>query len=100
MALETGKYNIVCMAKLGKIEAVMDCKVDGNTFTGELSAMGSTQPVQNGVIDGESFSCSVKIKTPLGMKETKVSGTTDGNNISGTLNMKMIGELKYTGAKS
>lgn len=70
MALVTGKYNIECVAKIGKIEAVMDCVVSGNTFTGELSAMKGVQPIADGVIDGENFSCSVKIKTPLGMKDT------------------------------
>jgi hypothetical protein len=99
MALETGKYAVECKAKIGLIKGFFNATVDGGALTGSLDVLGSDEPLSDGKVEGDDFSCSVKVKTPLGKKDSQVTGKCIDGNITGNLKIKMIGDLKYTAKK-
>lgn len=52
--------------------------------------MGATAEIGDGVLDGNHFYHTMKMKTPMGNMKIKVDGKLEGDMISGTLKAMMI----------
>jgi hypothetical protein len=93
-----GTFAIVVDSPIGQQEGSLDYTVDGDVLTGSASALGETAEISDGKVDGNSFSHKIKTKTSMGKMKMQVSGTVDGDTISGEFKMT-FGSMPFTGVR-
>ena len=96
----TGKWDFVVHTFMGDMTSHMDFKVDGNvlTGTGEDAANGAVGTVENGVFENGEFSYDLTIKTAVGEMTNHLTGTVDGDTITGKSSNAM-GTFDVTGTR-
>ena len=97
MAVE-GTYNVTVEAMGKKAHGTLELHVSGNTLTGNVRAAGMTVDVQDGRVNGDSFTGAVEADTPLGHKKASVKGSVAGDTISGELKAGLL-KAKFTGTR-
>lgn len=80
-----GKWELTVHTFMGDMRSIMEYKVaDGVlTGTGTDASNGATAEIQNGKFDGKNFSYSLTIKTAVGEMTNELSGTVEGDKITG-----------------
>lgn len=92
-----GTWNIEAKTFQGKSEGSMTLNEDG---TGKVEAMGLEAPLSDIVIDGDKFTAVCNAQHPrMGKISIKVKAAVTGDEISGTLKMK-IGGARFTGTRA
>ena len=71
-------------------------KQEGDTLTGEMSAQGQSQPVENGKVDGDSLTWEAKITSPMPMT-LEFEGSLDGENLTGNVKLGAFGSSTFSG---
>lgn len=97
MAID-GTYKVILKTAQGDLESILTYKTEGNVLTGSVTALGNSAEVENGKVDGNSFEHSMKMQSPMGKLKTNVTGTVDGDSISGKMKM-LIGNMTYAGTR-
>lgn len=98
MAVE-GTYNVTVEAMGKKAHGTLELRVSGSTLTGNVRAAGMTVEVQDGRVNGDSFTGAVEADTPLGHKKASVKGFVSGDSISGELKAGLL-KAKFTGTRA
>ena len=98
MAVE-GTYNVTVEAMGKKAHGMLELRVSGSTLTGNVRAAGMTVDVQDGRVNGDSFTGAVEADTPLGHKKASVKGSVAGDTISGELKAGLL-KAKFTGTRA
>lgn len=95
-----GKWTFVVHTYMGDMTSNMDFQVDGEklTGTGEDAANGAVAEVQDGVYKDNQFSYKLTIKTAVGEMTNELSGTVDGDTITGK-SKNAMGEFDVTGTR-
>ncbi|MCF0143234.1 MAG: hypothetical protein HUJ75_07645 [Parasporobacterium sp.] len=80
-----GKWNVTVHTFMGDMRSQYDIKVNGNALEGTAtdSSSGATAPIENGQFDGTNFSWSITIKTPVGEMTNNLTGTFEGDKLTG-----------------
>lgn len=95
-----GVFNIIAkMPVLGRQKGNISFTVDGDSVTGSTTFMRNLVPMENVVIDGNSFSGTADAPSPTGKMRMEISGTVDGDAISGEIKSP-LGTFKYSGERA
>lgn len=98
MAID-GKWEITINSPMGAQKATLDLKAEGATLSGSQTAMGGTQAVTNGKIDGNNLSWSGSITSPMPMT-LEFNGTVDGDKLSGSVKAGAFGSFPFSGGRA
>lgn len=96
----TGKWNVSAKTPMGTMKFVFDMTAEGNALTGTVTFQGNASEITNGTINGNEFSFSTRLQTPMGVKATDIVGTADEDSLSGKATVKMMGTHAYTGTRA
>ena len=94
-----GTYNVTVEAMGKKAHGTLELHASGKTLTGNVRAAGMTVEVQDGRVNGDSFTGAVEADTPLGHKKANVKGSVSGDSISGELKAGLL-KAKFTGTRA
>ena len=82
MAID-GTYKGTAKAFLGSADFELRLETSGTALSGTASVMGIEAELQNGKVDGDSFSFQAEGDSPLGHMVLDVKGTVSGDRITG-----------------
>ena len=98
MALD-GKYNIRLKTPLGHMKAVVTMEEKDGKVSGNITCMASVAPFENGVVDGNKFSFSAIMPTPLGKIKFDMSGSVEGDAFNAETDSS-LGHIVITGERA
>jgi hypothetical protein len=93
-----GTYECITKSPMGDQKSDMTVVVDGDTFTGtNAGAMGSME-MENGKIDGNKLTWSMKMTVPMPMT-LEGEATIDGDTLTGSVKAGAFGTFPLTGTR-
>ncbi len=93
-----GTYECVTKTPMGDQKSDVTIVVDGDTFTGtNAGAMGSMD-MENGKVDGNKLTWTMKMTVPMPMT-LEGEATVDGDAITGTVKAGAFGAFPLTGTR-
>lgn len=90
-----GTWTVEARGREGKL----DLRANGNELTGHVSVMGIEADIQDGKLNGSNFTGTIEADGPVGHVKAKLSGTVDGDNLTGTLKVGIV-KTKLTGSRA
>ena len=94
-----GTYDCVTKTPMGDQSSKFTVNVDGDTFTGNnAGAMGSME-VENGKVDGNRLTWTMKMTVPMPMT-LECDATIDGDALNGSVKAGMFGTFAMTGTRA
>lgn len=91
----TGKWNVVTQLPIGPGNPSFDIQQDGKTLTGTYTGALGSSPI-SGSIEGNAF----KFTFTASNIDCEYTGTLAGDEISGTLSLKGLGDGTFKGTRS
>ena len=98
MAID-GKWNLTLKTPLGARSSTLEVKSAGGKLTGTQTAEDTSQPIDNGKVNGDEASWSVDITSPMPMT-LSFNGAVAGDSLSGTVRLGAFGESTFTGERA
>jgi len=99
MADVDGTWDTVVKSPLGDQKSTLTVKSDGSTFTGtNAGAMGSVD-IDDGKVDGNTISWTMKMTVPMPMT-LDCTATIDGDTITGNVGAGAFGSFPMTGTRA
>jgi hypothetical protein len=80
-------------------EGTFTFSADGDTLSGHVSVMGIEADLQDGKLNGSNFTGTIEANGPVGHVKAKLSGTVDGDSLTGTLKVGIV-KTKLTGSRA
>jgi len=97
MAID-GTYNIEIDTPMGKQEAKLNMKADGNKLTGTMeNDMGKNDIT--GTTKGNDVSWGLEINSPMGNMKLEFNGKVSGDEITGEVKIGSFGSSHFKGIK-
>jgi hypothetical protein len=84
---------------MGPQPSTLVLTADGDSLTGSQSAQGSTSPISNGKIDGDTLTWSNSITTPFPMT-LEFTGKVDGDTLTGSVKAGSFGSFPFAGGRA
>ncbi|GHU85182.1 hypothetical protein FACS189473_3940 [Spirochaetia bacterium] len=97
MAID-GTYKIIAKAPMGNQDGTLVYKTEGGVLTGSITVFGTSYPIEDGKLEGTDFEYIVKFKNPMGSTKTTITGTVDGDTITGKMKAMML-TMNFSGTK-
>lgn len=94
-----GTYTVAVEAFGNRAQGTVELRTEGTGLAGTVRAMGMDAQLQDGRTSGSSFTGSIEGPTPLGTKRFEVSGTVEGDRISGSLAAFML-SIPFEGTRA
>jgi hypothetical protein len=94
-----GTWNITVNSPMGPQPSTLVLTADGDSLTGSQSAQGSTSPISNGKIDGDTLTWSNSITTPFPMT-LEFTGKVDGDTLTGSVKAGSFGSFPFAGGRA
>jgi len=102
MASLEGKWKLIVKTFMGDMRSLHELKVKGTKVTGIVIDIGTGNKgkVEDGKLDGDSFSYSVTVNTPVGEMTNHLTGSVnaEGNMISGK-SKNAMGEFEFSASR-
>lgn len=93
-----GTYECITKTPMGEQKSDFTVVVDGDTFTGSnVGAMGSMD-VENGKVDGNKLTWSMKMTVPMPMT-LEGEATIDGDTLTGSVKAGAFGTFPMNGTR-
>ncbi len=93
-----GTYECVTKTPMGDQKSDVTIVVDGDTFTGSnVGAMGSME-LENGTVDGNKLTWSMKMTVPMPMT-LEGEATVEGDTLTGGVKAGAFGTFAMTGTR-
>jgi hypothetical protein len=93
-----GTYECITKSPMGDQKSDVTIVVDGDTFTGtNAGAMGSMD-MENGKVDGNKLTWSMKMTVPMPMT-LEGEATIDGDTLTGSVKAGAFGTFPLTGTR-
>lgn len=93
-----GTYDCVTKTPMGDQKSKVTITVDGDTFTGtNVGAMGSMD-LENGKVDGNKLTWSMKMTVPMPMT-LEGEATVDGDTLTGSVKAGAFGSFPMNGTR-
>ena len=80
-----GTYQITAKSIMGDQPGSFCYAIEDGKLTGTATAMGQTVAIENGVVDGNKFSHTMTMATPMGVMTMPVKGEVYGDRINGVM---------------
>jgi hypothetical protein len=93
-----GKYEIIMKTPMGTKKGTVILRVDGDTIRGRLDIMGNSIMLENGTVNGNSFTFRGELKIPMGKVAFLVEGSIDGDRLTAITKTKK-GNMSITGKR-
>ncbi|MFM5884733.1 MAG: hypothetical protein ACKOQ3_05295 [Novosphingobium sp.] len=94
----SGTYEYVTKSPMGDQKSDVTINADGDSFTGtNAGAMGSLD-MENGKIDGNKLTWTMKMTVPMPMT-LEGEATVDGDTFTGTVKAGAFGSFPITGTR-
>ena len=97
MAID-GNWEITINSPMGAQKAKLEFQSSGGALSGTQHAQGSSQPVSNGKVDGNTVSWSANITSPMPMT-LEFTGNVDGDALKGSVKAGAFGSFPFAGAR-
>lgn len=94
-----GTYSIELDTPHGKRANKLTLKADGNSLSGSFSGDLGTQPFDGGTVTGDKVAWSVQINGPMGQVKLDFTGTINGDEISGQVQLGSFGSSEFKGTR-
>jgi hypothetical protein len=93
-----GTYDCVTKTPMGDQKSKVTITVDGDTFTGSnVGAMGSMD-LENGKVDGNKLTWTMKMTVPMPMT-LEGEATVDGDTLTGSVKAGAFGSFPMNGTR-
>ena len=93
-----GTYECVTKTPMGDQKSDVTIVVDGDTFTGtNIGAMGSME-LENGKVDGNTLTWTMKMTVPMPMT-LEGTATVDGDTLTGSVKAGAFGSFPMSGTR-
>ena len=93
-----GTYECVTKTPMGDQKSEVTINVDGDTFTGSnVGAMGSME-LENGKVDGNTLTWTMKMTVPMPMTLEGIA-TVDGDVLTGSVKAGAFGTFPMNGTR-
>lgn len=99
MANLEGTWDTVMKTPMGDQKAKMTFDVSGDTFTGSTATPMGTLELENGKIDGDTFTWTMEMTVPMKMT-LEGTATVDGDTFSGEVKAGMMGTSAINGTRA
>ena len=94
-----GIWKLTVNTPMGPQESTLSLSVSGDQLTGTQTAPnGGSAPISDGTVDGNNISWKASITKPMAIT-LEFSGTVDGDTLSGTVKLGMLGSAKFLGSR-
>ena len=95
----TGKWSLAADAGGQVVYVSVELKQEGNTFTGTTSSDMGGGTIDSGKVTGKTFTAVLHATVQGSIVDFAMSGTFEGDNMSGTLNNSNFGSIPFTATK-
>lgn len=99
MSEVNGTWNIEVNTPMGKQNAELVVDGDGEAFTGSITITQGSSPINDGRVDGNKLTWSVKITQPMPMT-LEFAVEVNGDEMSGFVKLGMFGSSAVKGARA
>ncbi|MFN5244191.1 MAG: hypothetical protein ACK5B7_07110 [Novosphingobium sp.] len=93
-----GTYECVTKTPMGDQKSEFTIVVDGDTFTGKNAGAMGSMDLENGKIDGNKLTWSMKMTVPMPMT-LEGEATVDGDTITGGVKAGAFGTFPMSGTR-
>ena len=94
-----GLWNINLKSPMGKESGTLELRHEGDSLTGTMSNKMGALDISEGAVDGSTVSFKAYVTSP--MKLTMAwTGVVDGDAISGTVKLGMMGKASFKGTRA
>ena len=99
MADVDGTWDTVVKSPLGDQKSTLTVKSDGATFTGTNSGGMGSVDIDDGKVDGNTISWTMKMTVPMPMT-LDCTATVDGDSITGSVGAGAFGSFPLSGTRA
>lgn len=93
-----GAYDCVTKTPFGEQKSVLTIVSDGNRFHGTNAAMLGSLDVENGVIDGDRLTWTMKMTLPMAM-QLEAEAFIEDDRLMGTITAPNMGTVPFSGKR-
>ncbi|MDE2411921.1 MAG: hypothetical protein KGM18_09135 [Sphingomonadales bacterium] len=93
-----GTYECVTKTPMGDQKSDVTINVDGDTFTGTNAGAMGTMEMENGKVDGNKLTWTMKMTVPMPMT-LEGEATVDGDTITGSVKAGAFGSFPLNGTR-
>lgn len=94
-----GTWNIDMKTPMGKESGTLVLSTDGAALTGTMANKLGSLEISEGKADGDTLSFEAKVTAPMRMT-MKWAAKVDGDAISGTVKLGMMGKASFKGTRA
>ncbi|MBA4162344.1 MAG: hypothetical protein C0515_09780 [Novosphingobium sp.] len=94
----SGTYECVTKTPMGDQKSDVTIQVDGDTFTGTNAGAQGTLEMENGKVDGNKLTWTMKMTVPMPMT-LEGEATIDGDTLSGGVKAGAFGTFPINGTR-
>lgn len=95
-----GKWELLADAGGNTVSLTMNLKQDGNAFTGDITSSVGSGTIEEGKLNGNTFTSVMKVSINGQSVEFMMEGKVDGKKLSGTVTNVGFGTIQFTGTKN
>ncbi len=93
-----GTYECVTKTPMGDQKSEVTIVVNGDTFTGTNAGQMGSMEMENGKVDGNKLTWTMKMTVPMPMT-LEGEATVDGDTITGTVKAGAFGSFPLSGTR-
>ena len=94
-----GSYDCVTKTPMGDQKSEFTIEVNGDTFTGKNAGAMGSMDLENGKIDGNKLTWSMKMTVPMPMT-LEGTATIEGDTLTGSVNAGAFGSMPMRGTRT
>jgi hypothetical protein len=95
----TGSWNMTMKSPIGEQKAQLELTESGSSLTGTMGSGADSNAIQEGSVDGQVVSWSVKITKPMPLT-LAFSGTAEAGTITGEVKFGGFGAGPFTAVRA
>ncbi|MEO1170389.1 MAG: hypothetical protein AAFW97_16920 [Pseudomonadota bacterium] len=95
----TGTWDSTVNSPMGEQKSTMTLNQEGDTVTGVNAGATGSADVQEGKVDGDTFTWKMDITVPMPMT-LEGTATVEGDKMAGNIKAGAFGEMPFTATKT
>ncbi|MBN1693113.1 MAG: hypothetical protein JW845_06110 [Dehalococcoidales bacterium] len=94
-----GTYKIEIDTPMGKQEATLTLKADGDKLSGSMESSFGKMDFSGGTVTGDDVAWETEVSSPMGSMKLGYTGKVSGDDISGNVKAGDFGTSPFTGKR-